>query len=42
MRDVDKALCKRQEQEKQPTEVSLWSEEECQNFEQGNPAIIYV
>ena len=35
MRDVDRALIKRQEQERRPPDVSLWSEEECQNFEQG-------
>ena len=29
------ALQKRKEQDKQPPDVSLWSEEECQNFEQG-------
>lgn len=35
MKSVDLALKKRQEQEKQPPDVSLWSEEECQSFEQG-------
>lgn len=35
MKDVEKALGRRQEQERQPPDVSLWSEEECQNFEQG-------
>lgn len=34
-RDVNAALQKRQEQDRQPPDVSLWSEEECQNFEQG-------
>ncbi|XP_066936355.1 mesoderm induction early response protein 1-like [Clytia hemisphaerica] len=34
-RDVSAALKKRHEQDRQPPDVSLWSEEECQNFEQG-------
>ncbi|XP_065680258.1 mesoderm induction early response protein 1 isoform X1 [Hydra vulgaris] len=33
--DVTLAINKRQEQESHPTDIALWSEEECQNFEQG-------
>lgn len=33
--DVDVALKRRQEQVRKGPNVSLWSEEECQNFEQG-------